>query len=230
LTLWHDTLFVRVTLAEQSGAAYAASEEGLPMKAIAVTLGIVLGFAVAPGFADADGRAHRFRGDFRGSRRFDGHNQGFGHRHGFVHRPLFPVFVGPFLDSSVILAPPVVYAPAPGYTVPPAYAPPPAYAAPAPQPMPRVVEFPNGRYELRGDGVYSPYNWVWVPNPPMAPPPPPPPTAPPAAAPEPPPARRPAALTAVLYRWTDEQGVTTWTDSLEKVPVRYRGRVNQLTP
>ena len=74
----------------------------------------------------------------------------------------------------------------------PAYAPPaggaPAYAAPAYAPPPPVaraprvapppgpgrsyansVEYPHGRYELRGDGAGTPYRWVWIPN---APPPP----------------------------------------------------------
>jgi len=32
------------------------------------------------------------------------------------------------------------------------------------------------------------------------------------------------------HRWTDEQGVTTWTDSLEKVPRRYREQTSRLTP
>jgi hypothetical protein len=94
--------------------------------------------------------------------------------------------------------------------------------------VPRVVEFPTGRYELRGDGVYTPYTWVWIPNPPVAPPPPPAPTAPPApSAPEP---GREPARTAMLYRWTDEQGVTTWTDSIEKVPARYRAQAGRLAP
>src|SRR5262245_59025954 len=38
---------------------------------------------------------------------------------------------------------------------------------------------PRGRYELRGDGVTTPYVWAWIPNPP----PPPPPAAPPPAEP-----------------------------------------------
>jgi hypothetical protein len=33
---------------------------------------------------------------------------------------------------------------------------------------PRVVQYPHGRYELRGGGVSVPYAWVWVPS---APPP-----------------------------------------------------------
>jgi hypothetical protein len=141
------------------------------------------------------------------------------------------VFVAPsVVVVSPILAAPYV-APAPVYAAPPVYAPP-AYAAPAPPYVPRVVEFPTGRYELRGDGVYSPYAWVWIPNPPAVPPPPPPPSAPPAppaATPEPG-ARRSSSPTAALYRWTDDGGVTTWTDSLEKVPARYREHARALTP
>jgi hypothetical protein len=40
----------------------------------------------------------------------------------------------------------------------------------------RVVQYPEGRYELRGDGsARSPYYWVWIPagaTPPNPPPPP----------------------------------------------------------
>lgn len=43
-------------------------------------------------------------------------------------------------------------------------------------PNDRVVTYPEGRYELRGDGTTSsPYYWVWIPNgsnPVNAPPPP----------------------------------------------------------
>ena len=42
---------------------------------------------------------------------------------------------------------------------------------------PTVINYSHGRYELRGDGIQTPYQWVWIPNPP---PPPPPPAAPPA--------------------------------------------------
>jgi hypothetical protein len=71
-------------------------------------------------------------------------------------------------------------------------APPPAagvshvvYAAPhvvlvqPPQPAPTVVEYPHGRYELRGDGVSTAYQWVWIPRVPPPPPPPPGPPPPP---------------------------------------------------
>jgi hypothetical protein len=191
------------------------------MRALGLTLVVALSVAAAPSTAAADGRHGAVRGDFHGSRRFDGHPH-----HGFGHRRAFPVFLAP----SVVLEPSVLAAP---YVIaPPVYAPPPAYAAPPAASVPRVVEFPTGRYELRGDGVYSPYAWVWIPNPPAAPPPPPPPSAPPgspAAAPDPRP--RPApSRTASLYRWTDERGVTTWTDSLEKVPARYREHARALAP
>jgi hypothetical protein len=49
-------------------------------------------------------------------------------------------------------------------------APPPAY--------PTVIQYPHGRYELRGDGVRYAYQWVWIPSAP-----PPPPAAPPPPAP-----------------------------------------------
>jgi len=66
--------------------------------------------------------------------------------------------------------PPAYYAPAPAYSAPPpAYSAPPAYvrqtyAAPAPA-QPRVIQYPGGRYELRGDGIATAYEWVWIPNP-----------------------------------------------------------------
>lgn len=138
-----------------------------------------------------------------------------------VHRPFFkPSFVTSGVvfggGTAVVYAPPVVYAPEPVV-----YSPPPAvYAAPAPTPT--VVEYPTGRYELRGDGVTSAYQWVWIPRPPPAPPP------PPEAAPEPAPQSRPPAREersiGKIYRWTDEEGVTTFTDRLENVPARYRPR------
>ncbi|MFA6500160.1 MAG: RT0821/Lpp0805 family surface protein [Desulfurivibrionaceae bacterium] len=39
-----------------------------------------------------------------------------------------------------------------------------------------VVEYPNGHYELRGDGISAPYYWAWVPVVTAPPPPPPGPT------------------------------------------------------
>jgi hypothetical protein len=55
----------------------------------------------------------------------------------------------------------------------PASSPPSVAGTPANE---RVVTYPEGRYELRGDGTaVSPYYWVWIPagaNPPNPPPPP----------------------------------------------------------
>src|SRR2546427_13023419 len=47
------------------------------------------------------------------------------------------------------------------------YQSPPQYQA-QPQQYATVVEYPHGRYELRGDGIKTPYQWVWIPK---APPP-----------------------------------------------------------
>jgi hypothetical protein len=123
--------------------------------------------------------------------------------------------------------PPVVedapmYAPAPVYTPPPVYVQvvvPIASAAEPPAPArPSVVEYPGGRYELRGDGVGAPYNWVWIPNPPVVPPAP---TAPPAGL-APSSSDRPAVRRSELYRWDDEQGVVHLTDNAAAVPERFR--------
>lgn len=96
---------------------------------------------------------------------------------------------------------------------------------PASPPPPPVIEHENGRYELRGDGVSSPYLWVWVPNPP------PPPLAPPpivAAAPPAPRRPDPAPSPHEIYRWTDDQGVVNWTDRWDSIPEQYRSRVKRL--
>lgn len=55
------------------------------------------------------------------------------------------------------------------YAQSPAPAPAPRYSAPAPR-YSNVVHYPHGRYELRGDGIQVPYQWVWIPNPPPPPP------------------------------------------------------------
>jgi len=196
----------------------------MKMKALGLALLLALSVAAAPEPADADGR----RGDgrrhsFRGFRGRDHHHQHH-HRRALPHRPFFHGFSSP----SVIVTSPLVVTPAPVYAPPPLYAPPVYYAPPAyAPPIPRVVEFPTGRYELRGDGVTSPYVWVWVPNPPAAPPLPPAPAAPPGEVPDAGAARRAPGRPAVTYRWTDENGVTTWTDSLEKVPARFRAEAGQ---
>jgi hypothetical protein len=117
-----------------------------------------------------------------------------------------------YYDPSLVYAPPAMYGPPTGGTV--SLAPPP--------PMPSVIEYPTGRYELRGDGITAPYRWVWIPNPPPAPPA----DAPPAgapASPAPPASRDPGPVRhTALYRWTDAQGVVHLTDRRGTVPDRSR--------
>ena len=92
-----------------------------------------------------------------------------------VHPPV-PVYPYPAVQPAPVVQPQAVYAPAP-YAAPPrpqgVVVPAPAWqqAAPARQ-QATTVQYPHGRYELRGDGVYSAYRWVWIPNAPAPPPPP----------------------------------------------------------
>jgi Domain of unknown function (DUF4124) len=166
------------------------------------------------------------------------------HFHSFPRHPFFfGAVVAPFpvvgfvptptvvVQEPTVLASPytdTVYATTP----PPAYAPPPTAGAPAPPPpTDTVIQYPHGRYELRGDGVTTPYVWVWIPNPP---PPPPAPTGPPAAPPSgstpAPSSSRNAPVSLALpeaYRWVDEQGVTHWTNNWDSVPDQYRSQMKR---
>lgn len=172
-----------------------------------------LGLALTP----ATALAHH-GGFHRGPARVGPVLGGLGIARPFVARPFgtHPFVAHPFLHRrfvpfGVIASPVIVYAPPPVvYSAPPVFYNPPltmgtVVVAPAPPPMPTVIQYPTGRYELRGDGVTTPYVWVWIPNPPSAPPPPPTPPsglpASPGATSDPPPARN-----SPLYRWTDEQG------------------------
>lgn len=103
----------------------------------------------------------------------------------------FAVFANLFLPPVVVAErTTIVYAspayPPPIYTAvgPTAVHTPPVAVPAAPAPPPRAVEYPHGRWELRGDGVSLAYHWVWIPKAPPPPPPvPPPPPGPPPAAP-----------------------------------------------
>jgi hypothetical protein len=80
----------------------------------------------------------------------------------------FAVFSQLFLLPALVQ--PVYAAPAPVYAQPPVvYAP-----APPPPAIKREVVYAHGRHVLLGDGVTTPYRWVWVPNPPAGIPPAPP--------------------------------------------------------
>jgi hypothetical protein len=154
------------------------------------------------------------RGSFRGGHGFHGHHHHrFGHK-GFIGTaPVFwwggaPYYYPYYAQAYYDTAATYVYAP-PAYSAP--------EYAPAP-PMQRVVEYPTGRYELRGDGYSTPHHWIWIPNAPAAPPAPaePPPTTPPASTTPEPPGK------TTVYRWTDANGVTHYTDRADRVPAQYR--------
>jgi hypothetical protein len=157
-------------------------------------------------------------------------HSGFGFRtHGLHGRGFFRPFV-PFVAGAPVVVSTVTVAPAAPAFVVPSVAP----IVVAPPPMPQVVEYPHGRYVLHGDGVSTPFTWVWVPNPPPPPPPPPsepqapPPAREPRSDPAPAPERRESSAgSGALYCFTDERGVTFWTDHLSKVPERYRAEVRR---
>jgi hypothetical protein len=90
---------------------------------------------------------------------------------GLASFAVFNQLVGPLLnrgphywEHEVVVARPV-YAPASQVVV--------GQSVPTDPP---VVQYPNGR-ELHGNGVYTPYHWIWVPSVPQLPPLPPPPPA-----------------------------------------------------
>ena len=209
------------------------------LRTIAAAVVVIVAVAPAAG-ADPGHRGGNFRsggGGFRGAApsvhgrapSFDGRFRG--HHHAFPrHFTVFSTVIAPpiALYSPGLVTTPVPYPSVPyatpvPYSSPPPYVPPVMYdvstfsaPAAAPAPVPRVVEFPTGRYELRGDGIRTPYTWVWIPNPPTAPPTP--------ALPGPPASADPAAVTPrpEVYQWVDEQGVVHWTNRRDAVPLRYR--------
>ena len=151
------------------------------------------------------------------------------HRFGHGHHGRFAGFApSTWYAPGPYYYPQAVYDTRPVYT----YAPPMyngATLAPS-RPMSTVVEYPTGRYELRGDGYVTPYHWIWIPNAPPAPPTPaspahrPEPAGPPASAKAEPPAK------TTVYRWTDTEGVLHFTDQLDSVPLRYRAQARSARP
>ncbi len=87
----------------------------------------------------------------------------------FFLSALVAPFAYPYPYTYPAYAYPYAYPPY-AYPAPAVYQSPVTYQAPvyqqqvaAPAPMVvRVVQYPHGRYELRGDGVTTPYEWVWV--------------------------------------------------------------------
>jgi hypothetical protein len=195
-----------------------------PCAVLAVILAMVSSVAVAAADPRFNGRGGATRSGVgrpthSAGSSLRGHGA-FGHRGFGAHRHFVPVGVPIAPPVVVYSVPPLCSAPPPSYygsvvsstsvIVPPPMYSSPAYGAPAPMPpAPRIVEYPTGRYELRGDGVGTPYNWIWIPNPP-------PPPAPPTAA-----VTSPASRPQV-YRWVDEQGVIHWTNQSDTIPRQYR--------
>jgi len=121
----------------------------------------LLAGSAAPADAWGGRRHHHFRPHHSGP--------GFG-AHVFIGVPPWPYWYEPpwyrpYPSPPVIVAPPAVIAPIYAFPAPVVIA-----APPPPPAAPTVVEYPHGRYELRGDGIRVPYTWVWIPNPPPAPP------------------------------------------------------------
>jgi Domain of unknown function (DUF4124) len=181
------------------------------------------------------GHHHGFHHGSKAHRSFNHH--GFRHHHGgrsFFSWGVATVYIPPLYYG---------YGGLPYYSGPPVYSGPPPYYAPnysAPwpngprvggsvsvavaPPTPNTIQYPNGRWELSGDGMTTPFTWVWIPNPP------PPPPAPSGVNPEEQPiSNRPARPVErkQLYRWTDEQGVMHFTDRLEAVPPAVRAFAHQ---
>jgi hypothetical protein len=203
---------------------------------LAVMVAGALVLAPAAGLADPGRHPHRGPHGVMGP----GPRPGHVHQHRQVHRPFVPrvyprfPYSSPYVYGTGYYAPPAVYGSSLNYGSSPGYDPPLAYSAPlTPTPIttfvatparPSVIEYPTGRYELRGDGISAPYVWVWIPNPPP----------PPASVPDWPTASRteaarppgaseaPSPRRSQFYRWVDDQGVVHLTDNPESVPPQYR--------
>ena len=163
-------------------------------------------WGVSPGHGHSHGG-----GNFFGGNAFWGGSSYIGTPSVVVTAPMAPEVSD---ATTVVYASPAMYPPAPAMPV----------SIPPALPTAMVVEHPGGWYQLRGDGVTTPYNWVWIPKAP----------APPVASAEPaPPAQRSDGAArstdsraredrGSAYHWTDDRGVTTWTNRLDKVPKRFR--------
>ena len=84
---------------------------------------------------------------------------------GLASFAVFNQVVGGLFHPRPAYARPVVVERPVVYTQPVIYTQPAAYQT--------VIQYPHGRYELHGDGVYTAYRWVWIPVALLPPPPPP---------------------------------------------------------
>jgi hypothetical protein len=125
--------------------------------------------------------------------------------------PPLPYGSGYGYDPSAGVSPGEMYGQPDGMPIPP---------PPSGTPTQSVIQYPNGRYELRGDGWTSPYTWAWIPHAP-----PPPPAAPPVT---PPVTTRQSSGSEDFYSFVDDQGVLHWTDRWDSIPDKYRSNAKRL--
>ena len=125
--------------------------------------------------------------------------------------PPLPYGYGYGYDQSVGVDPGEMYGQPDGMSMPP---------PPSGPPTQSVLQYPNGRYELRGDGLTAPYTWIWIPNAP-----PPPPAAPPVA---PSVTTRQSSGSEDFFSFVDDQGVLHWTDRWDSIPDKYRSKAKRL--
>jgi hypothetical protein len=144
-----------------------------------------------------------------------------------LYSPSIQYTVPAEIAPPVINVSPVIYTAPAVHVYQPAVAQPeraPVTAFPEP-PLTRVVEHATGRYELRGDGSSTAYEWVWIPNPPPAPP-----ESASSAADEPKAAPVRAASRTAAYRWSDDDGTIFVTNRFDRVPEAYRSRASVSAP
>jgi hypothetical protein len=144
--------------------------------AIALSALLVVGLAAIP--VEAKGGGRHGGGHSGGRHHGGGWQHKGGHHHGGHHHHGGRAFIGvgfyggwpyyggwgwPYFGWPYYGYPAYGYAYTPPvvYTAPPAVYTTPAPAEPAIQ---REVVYPHGKYVLEGDGVSTPYKWVWVGN------------------------------------------------------------------
>ena len=126
------------------------------------------------GHSQGTWRGGHWAGQWRGGHGGHWHGGQGGHWHGGYWGPRIAFGVAPFYwpyyggyyggySPYAYAAPGVAYADPPAvYTESPAYSS--SAGTAAPPAVEREVVYPHGRYVLYGDGVSTPYRWVWIPS------------------------------------------------------------------
>jgi hypothetical protein len=142
-----------------------------PLVSLAICLALAAAAALGPTSARAQhggfhGQSVHMGGIIVGSAARPGPFVSPSPRSPFFHRRIFRPVVPSGIGLPAVVHAPSVFsgdAPLAYYDAPPDY-------DPSAGGTPGVIEYPSGRYELRGDGTTTPYVWVWIPNPPSTPP------------------------------------------------------------